>query len=74
MSDWDAEVTVVAPGVGEVACPECGGEPEKYASLFPSELGITECMDCKGSRPDLDGNKHSRISSPQSPQAANLRC
>lgn len=48
VSEQDAEVTVVIPGVGRIVCPECGGDPEKYASLFPPEVGITECVDCKG--------------------------
>jgi hypothetical protein len=48
LSCWDAGVKRIAPGVGEVVCPECGGEPEAYARLFPPEIGITCCVDCKG--------------------------
>jgi DnaJ-class molecular chaperone len=44
----DLEVAQVAPGVGEIVCPECGGEPEEYAIRFPAEFGITTCVDCKG--------------------------
>jgi hypothetical protein len=44
----DREVYPVAPGVGRIVCPECGGDQERYRSFFPSELGITECVDCKG--------------------------
>jgi len=48
VSERNVEVTPVSSGVGEVVCPECNGEPEKYATLFPPELGITGCLDCKG--------------------------
>lgn len=41
-------VEEVAPGVGRIVCPECGGDQERYRSLFPPELGITQCVDCKG--------------------------
>jgi hypothetical protein len=47
VSERDVEVMPVAPGVGEIVCLECNGEPEKYPSLFPPELGITGCVDCK---------------------------
>jgi hypothetical protein len=47
-SEMDVDVTVVAPGVGEMVCPECCGEPEQYPSLCPPELGITQCVNCKG--------------------------
>jgi hypothetical protein len=48
VSEAQYEVREIAPGVGQIVCPECGGEPEKYAKLFPPELGITSCVDCKG--------------------------
>ena len=47
VSEALVDVRPLAPGVGQIVCPECGGEPEKYASLFPPELGITGCLDCK---------------------------
>jgi hypothetical protein len=43
-----ADVEPVAPGIGRVTCPECGGKPEEYPSLFPPEVGVTQCVDCKG--------------------------
>ena len=39
---------MVAPGVGKIACLECEGDPEGYPSLFPAEIGVTQCIDCKG--------------------------
>jgi hypothetical protein len=42
------DVEPVAPGIGRVACPECGGKPEEYPSLFPPEIGVTQCVHCKG--------------------------
>lgn len=42
------EVEPVAPGIGRVVCPECSGKPDEYPSLFPPEVGITRCVDCKG--------------------------
>jgi hypothetical protein len=48
VSEMDVEVKVVAPGVGEIACLECRGEPERYPSLFPPEVGISKCVNCKG--------------------------
>jgi hypothetical protein len=47
VSEMNVEVKVVAPGVGEIVCPECHGDPEGYPTLFPNELGITQCVDCK---------------------------
>jgi hypothetical protein len=44
----DREVHPVAPGVKRIVCPECGGDQQRYRSLFPQELGIAECVDCKG--------------------------
>jgi hypothetical protein len=38
----------VAPGAGRIVCPECGGDQECYRSLFPPELGVRQCVDCKG--------------------------
>src|SRR3954447_2125766 len=46
-SEMDVEVTVIAPGVGEIVCPECRGQPEQYPPLFPPELGITHCVNCR---------------------------
>ena len=43
----ECEVEPVAPGIGRILCPECEGDQKRYCSLFPSELGITECVDCK---------------------------
>jgi hypothetical protein len=42
------EIEPIALGIGRVACPECGGKPEEYSSLFPPEIGVTECVDCIG--------------------------
>jgi hypothetical protein len=42
------EVKEVAPGIGRIPCPECNGRPDEYPSLFPPEIGITQCVDCKG--------------------------
>jgi hypothetical protein len=42
------DVEYVAPGVGRVPCFECEGKPEDYAKLFPPEVGVTKCVDCKG--------------------------
>lgn len=47
-TELPVEVEQVTPGVGRIACPECGGNQERYQSFFPAELGITECVDCKG--------------------------
>jgi hypothetical protein len=47
-TSMSVEVEEVAPGVGRIVCPECGGQPHKYANLFPPELGIHQCLDCKG--------------------------
>ena len=41
------EVTPIAPGVGQIVCPECGGDQQRYRSLFPRELGIEHCLDCQ---------------------------
>jgi hypothetical protein len=43
-----AEVEPVAPGIGRIACTECEGKPEEYPSLFPPEIGVTQCLNCKG--------------------------
>jgi hypothetical protein len=57
MSVWGGEnhvteaamqVRPIAPGVGQIVCPECGGDQERYRNLFPQEIGITQCIDCKG--------------------------
>jgi hypothetical protein len=57
MSVWGGEnpvtqaaiqVRPIAPGVGQIVCPECGGNQKRYRSFFPPELGITRCVDCKG--------------------------
>ena len=42
------EIEPVSPGVGRIVCPECNGEPQSYQSLFPPELGVTHCINCKG--------------------------
>ena len=44
----ECEVDPVAPGIGHVVCPECGGDQARYRSCFPREVGITECVECKG--------------------------
>jgi hypothetical protein len=44
------DVRPIAPGVGLIVCPECGGDQARYRSLFPPELGIEKCVDCKGRR------------------------
>lgn len=41
-------VEEITPGVGRMVCPECGGNQERYRSFFPPELGVTHCIDCKG--------------------------
>jgi len=33
---------------GQIVCPECGGNQDRHRKLFPPELSITYCMDCKG--------------------------
>ena len=43
------EVKAIAPGVGRIVCPECGGDQERYRSFLPSELRIEQCVDCIGS-------------------------
>ena len=48
VTEASIEVKPVAPGVGQIVCPECGGDQERYRSLFPPELGIEYCVDCKG--------------------------
>ena len=48
VTEASIEVNPVAPGVGQIVCPECGGDQERYRSLFPPELGIEYCVDCKG--------------------------
>lgn len=40
-------VEQVASGVGKIACLECHGDPN-YPHLFPPEIDITQCIDCKG--------------------------
>lgn len=40
-------VEYVAPGVGKIVCLECDGDPN-YPKLFPPEIGVTQCIDCKG--------------------------
>jgi hypothetical protein len=47
-SEMDIEVTVIAPGIGQIVCPECRGKSEQYPSLFPPEIGINQCVNCKG--------------------------
>ena len=44
----EVEVEPVAPGIGRVICPECEGHPENYPSLFPPEIGVNQCINCKG--------------------------
>jgi hypothetical protein len=57
MSVWGGEnhvteaamdVEPIAPGVGQIVCPECGGDQRAYRKLFPPEPGIINCIDCKG--------------------------
>jgi hypothetical protein len=57
MSVWGGEnyvteaafdVKLIAPGVGQIVCPECRGDQERYRSLFPPELGVEHCVDCEG--------------------------
>lgn len=47
-SSKSAEVEIVAPGIGRIPCLECEGDPANYPKLFPPELGVTQCIDCKG--------------------------
>lgn len=42
------DVEELAPGIGQIPCPECRGQPQNYPALFPPELGIRQCLDCKG--------------------------
>ena len=42
------EVEPIGCGVGRITCPECRGRPAEYAALFPPEVGITQCVECKG--------------------------
>lgn len=44
----EVDVEIVSPGVGKIVCLECDGDPEGYPSLFPPEIGVTQCIDCKG--------------------------
>lgn len=44
----EADVDPVGPGIGRVKCLECDGKPEEYPTLFPPEIGVTHCVDCKG--------------------------
>jgi hypothetical protein len=44
----ECDVAPVSQGVGRIVCPECGGDQVRYRSYFPPDLGITECVDCKG--------------------------
>ena len=48
VTEASIEVKPVAPGVGQIVCPECGGDQERYRSLFPPEIEIEHCLDCKG--------------------------
>jgi hypothetical protein len=48
VSELDVEVSIVGPGIGEIVCPECNGEPGKYASLIPRSLELQTAWDCKG--------------------------
>ena len=48
VTDAVVDVRPIAPGVGQIVCPECGGDQEAYRKLFPLELGIEHCVDCKG--------------------------
>lgn len=47
-SSMPVQVEEVAPGIGRIPCPECRGRPLEYPSLFPPEVGISQCVDCKG--------------------------
>ncbi len=45
-----AEVEIIAPGVGRIACLECGGDPESYAAAFGDlreACAPCGCVDCK---------------------------
>ena len=48
VTERPVEIEPVSPGVGRIVCPECNGEPQSYQSLFPPELGVTHCINCKG--------------------------
>jgi hypothetical protein len=43
MTEGTMEVRPLALGVGQIVCPECGGDQEYYRSLFLPELGIKRC-------------------------------
>lgn len=48
VTELPVHVEQVAPGVGRIVCLECSGDQERYRSYFPPEIGVTHCMDCKG--------------------------
>jgi hypothetical protein len=48
VTEAQVDVRPIAPGVGLIVCPECGGDQERYRSFFPPELRIKKCVDCKG--------------------------
>lgn len=48
VTEAQMDVCLVAPGVGVIICPECGGDQERYRSLFPPGIGVKQCVDCKG--------------------------
>jgi hypothetical protein len=43
-----SDIEPVAPGIGRIVCPQCGGKPSEFPSLFPPEIGAAQCIDCKG--------------------------
>jgi hypothetical protein len=48
VTEAEADVLLIAPGVGRIVCPECGGDQERYRWLFPPEISVEHCVDCKG--------------------------
>ncbi len=44
----ELDVHPLAPGIGRIVCLECEGKPDDYPSLFPPEIGVEQCLHCKG--------------------------
>ena len=48
VTEAQMDVRAIAPGVGVIVCPECRGDQERDGALFPLEIGVKHCIDCKG--------------------------
>ena len=56
MSVWGGEnhvteaatdVEPIAPGIGQIICPECGGDQGRYRKLFPEEIACVAVWTAK---------------------------